>query len=167
MTINETQNKSNPKTSFDKDSKPGVSHSMDALPDEEEFDIVSVNKPQKRDVRKHLINIALLILLVTASFGLGRFTLYEENKVPVVIRNDTGLEEATLLSQNGDVKGATTNTVEQSGGEVIASKKGTKYHYPWCSGGKTISPANRITFSSLEEARKAGYTPAANCKGLK
>ena len=52
-------------------------------------------------------------------------------------------------------------------GQLVASKGGTKYHFPWCSGAQRISEANKIWFNSVEEARKAGYTPASNCKGLK
>lgn len=56
--------------------------------------------------------------------------------------------------------------VMQAGGQYVASKKGTKYHLPWCSGGKAIAEANKIWFASKEEAERAGYTPAANCKGI-
>ena len=31
----------------------------------------------------------------------------------------------------------------------------------------SIIEKNKIWFGSIEDARKAGYTPAANCKGLK
>jgi methylphosphotriester-DNA--protein-cysteine methyltransferase len=50
---------------------------------------------------------------------------------------------------------------------VIGSKNGKKYYFPWCGTVKMIKPENQIKFSSIEEARKAGYLPAVNCKGLK
>ncbi|MSU56037.1 MAG: hypothetical protein EXS51_01885 [Candidatus Taylorbacteria bacterium] len=53
------------------------------------------------------------------------------------------------------------------GGQYVASKGGTKYYFPWCGSAARISEANKIWFNSVEEARKAGYTPASNCKGLK
>jgi len=53
------------------------------------------------------------------------------------------------------------------GGKVVASRKGSKYHFPWCSGGKTIREENIIWFDSIKQAQNAGYTPAGNCKGLK
>jgi methylphosphotriester-DNA--protein-cysteine methyltransferase len=53
-----------------------------------------------------------------------------------------------------------------SGGRIVASKTGAKYHLPWCSGAQTMKEENKIWFDSPEEARAAGYTPAANCKGL-
>ena len=55
----------------------------------------------------------------------------------------------------------------KSVGMYVASKNGTKYHFPWCSGAKSISEVNKIWFNSVEEARASGYAPAANCKGLK
>ncbi len=51
-------------------------------------------------------------------------------------------------------------------GKYVASKKGTKYHLPWCGGAKQITEANKIWFVSKEDAEKAGYTPASNCKGI-
>ena len=52
-------------------------------------------------------------------------------------------------------------------GKVVASKRGSKYHYPWCSGAKRMSEKNKIWFATIEAARQAGYTPAKNCKGLR
>ena len=50
--------------------------------------------------------------------------------------------------------------------KVVASKSGSRYHYPWCSGAQNIAAANKIIFQDITESRDAGYTPAANCKGL-
>ncbi len=50
--------------------------------------------------------------------------------------------------------------------QVIASKTGSKYHLPTCPGAKAITEGNRVVFNTIEEAEKAGYTPAANCPGL-
>jgi len=94
-------------------------------------------------------------------------------------------EPVRVLDNSGEVKGANTDnsslalplqqgkgtetstSVSTNSGAVVASKSGTKYHYPWCAGAKQISAKNLITFNSIEEARAAGYTPASNCKGLK
>jgi len=48
----------------------------------------------------------------------------------------------------------------------VVSKNGARYHYPWCSGAQSIKEENKIWFDTKEEAEAAGYTPAANCKGL-
>lgn len=69
-------------------------------------------------------------------------------------------------TSSGQARPPTLEAVGDSG-RVVASKNGTKYHYPWCAGAKQISEKNLITFESIESARTAGYTPASNCKGLK
>jgi len=77
---------------------------------------------------------------------------------------------ATVKSASGvtDKNGSATNQENTPTGEgtVVASKNGSKYHLPSCSGAKQINEVNKIVFASAEEARAAGYTPAANCKGL-
>lgn len=107
----------------------------------------------------------IIVLVAVIAFSLGRISGLEEKREPVKI-----------ISSDGEVKGASTNNLPQlensenvsvASGVVVASKNGTKYHYPWCAGAKQISEKNKITFNSIEEARVAGYTPASNCKGLK
>lgn len=120
---------------------------------------------------KPLYTLFLIIVIATIFFALGRLSALEESKTPLrIINQDIGqnkalegqntanvIDSVVLESQSGD----------QNSGEVVASKSGSKYHFPWCSGAKSIKPENLITFSSIEEARKAGYEPAKNCKGLK
>ena len=50
---------------------------------------------------------------------------------------------------------------------VVASQSGTKYHLPDCPGAGQIKPENKISFPSAAAAAAAGYSPAANCPGLK
>ena len=121
-----------------------------------------------------LYTAVLLIMVAIASFGLGRQSVIEskptktiENKGAVVLtespKTTTNLAPIPLTAvATEEIEGG---TVPQSG-EVVASKSGTKYHLPTCSGAKTIKPENLITFASRAEAEAAGYTPAANCKGL-
>ncbi len=52
------------------------------------------------------------------------------------------------------------------GGLLVASRSGKKYHFPWCPGADTIAEKNKIWFKDEQEARRRGYTPAGNCKGL-
>lgn len=113
----------------------------------------------------------VVILVAVISYSLGRISGVGERREPVRV---TTSPPNSSLSNNppnppyvkggtGEVKGVSSD----SSGVVVASKNGTKYHYPWCAGAKQISEKNKITFNSTEEARTAGYTPAANCKGLK
>ena len=107
----------------------------------------------------HMLFVALMLVLVgTSAFGLGRLSMV--TKQSPSIEYSSQLASPTVAIGEGVIEETTPS------GTVVASKKGTKYHFPWCSGARTIAPENKITFSSTEEARKAGYTPAANCKGL-
>ncbi|MDP3726376.1 MAG: Ada metal-binding domain-containing protein [bacterium] len=114
----------------------------------------------KQGIENREFLIALLILLVgLGSFGLGRLSKIEETKEPVRIEYST---EINAKEQSATVSLGASATQKL----FVASKNGTKYHHPWCSGAERISQANKIWFNSKEEAEKAGYTPAANCKGL-
>ncbi len=131
---------------------------------EEDFDIVPV---KKTGLRGHILNISLIILFGLLCFGIGRVSFLEERQTPVRISG--GASSLSVESQidvsSPQVKGATKEVA--TGESVVASKSGTKYHFPWCPGAKQISEKNKIVFSSPEDARKAGYSPAGNCKGLK
>jgi hypothetical protein len=119
---------------------------------------------------------ALIILLVGfSSFGLGRLSVINENREPIIVE-ENGAE--ILSTDSSDVSAgkvtAQTASVAQSspvaltpGGKVVASKNGTKYYFPWCGGVSKIAETNKVWFNSEAEAKAKGYTPAANCKGLK
>ena len=120
--------------------------------------------------------IALLfVLTVLVSFFLGRISGLEAKKVPVRVLSESAkdLVESTGQNQAATVRGiigaeeTNSKTAAQETSEVVGSKNGTKYHYPWCAGAKQISAKNLIIFKSIEEARAKGYTPASNCQGLK
>ncbi len=96
----------------------------------------------------------IIVALALISFGLGRLSAREEVRPIVPVASVVG-EETEVLAQG----------VPQ-GGEVVASRSGTAYHYPWCPGASQIAEKNKVWFSSIEEARSAGYNPAKNCKGL-
>jgi len=104
--------------------------------------------------RRDDIFIVLIIILVGFSgFGLGRLSKIEEGSQPVRIEN---------IPTNK--KDSSSNSLLP--GQYVASVKGSKYHFPWCPGAQRMKEANKIWFFTEEEAQKAGYTPAKNCKGL-
>jgi hypothetical protein len=116
--------------------------------------------------------IAVIIVLMTViAFSLGRISGLQEKRPAVKVINNSPLNpiSSTNTLQNTAATSAASNigTSASQSEQVVASKNGTKYHYPWCAGAKQISPQNLITFNSIEEARAKGYTPASNCKGLK
>ncbi len=110
------------------------------------------------------LTIVIIVLVGLSSFGLGRLSVTEEQRVPLQIIEPQN-QQASVSTVNQNSQKQVDTAV--SGGQVVASKNGSKYHFPWCSGAKSINEANKIWFNSPEDARKAGYTPASNCKGLK
>lgn len=126
---------------------------------------------------REIFTVSLILVVGFGSFGLGRLSKLQEGKPGIRIEQAS----AAILSSSAPLKRGSTESEmgrgddAQSqpavalapGGQYVASKSGTKYYFPWCGSASRISDANKIWFSSVEEARKAGYTPASNCKGLK
>ena len=106
---------------------------------------------------KDIILVITIIFVALISFGLGRLSKIGESKTPITIEN---LVPTSTPSTTASAKNLTDKI-------FVASKNGTKYHYVWCASAQSIKEENKIYFSTKEEAEKAGYTPAANCKGLK
>lgn len=106
----------------------------------------------------------LVILVACASFGLGRLSGLETVKRQVEIEFPRGQEAAVFAPLA--TTSAAVNVPEKTSGKYVASKNGTKYHLTTCSSAKNISPKNKVWFDTKEEAEKAGYAPAANCKGI-
>lgn len=105
-------------------------------------------------IQRDIFTVIIIISVSFASFGLGRLSVRGLD-TPVIIENESFVIES--VSGSTEVKAS---------GLLVASKNSTKYHFPWCSGAQRISEKNKIWFDSKEEAEKAGYTPASNCKGL-
>ena len=117
-----------------------------------------------------VILTVLIVVVSIASFCLGRASVQEnlgqtkqEAQVSSSLQNEHVEVEKSLIQ-------ATTGTTPVPAAEVqkgyVASKSGTKYHLPWCGSAKQIKEENKIWFATKEEAEKAGYTPASNCKGI-
>ncbi len=121
-------------------------------------------KEKIKPVENDLILTVVIILVALISFGLGRLSKIRENKKSITIENISGNISG---SQTGDSNANIGEKIPAStAGGYVASKSGMKYHYPWCPGALNIKEENKIWFSTKEEAEKAGYSPAGNCKGL-
>ncbi len=121
--------------------------------------------------REKFFIIAVIFLVGTAAFGLGRVSTLDGKREPVKIGQvqlQADLASSLLAGQaDSSVEEVLNGRVNlQEGGFLVGSKNGNKYHFPWCSGAKRILEENKVYFESAEAARSAGYTPAANCKGL-
>lgn len=113
---------------------------------------------------------ALIIVVSLVSFVLGRLSLTEKSqaiqqKAQVVESQNKTLSVENPSSNNKTQVTQPTQSPETKGA-YVASKNGTKYHLPWCGSAKRIKEENKIWFATKEAAEKAGYTPAANCKGI-
>ena len=111
----------------------------------------------------------LLLVLVVASifFALGRLSLLEEHHTPIKINYPNAISTRAVLGATLSPRQDLGESVTTQAGEVIGSKSGKKYYFPWCGTVSRIKPENQVHFASVDEARSAGYLPAANCKGLK
>ena len=115
---------------------------------------------------KELYLATIIILTAVISFGLGRLSKIREEKTPITIEN---VKENAETSES---KSLSTSNVDKTNSTAtskifVASRNGKKYYYAWCESANVIKEQNRIWFSTQAEAEKAGYQPAANCKGLK
>jgi hypothetical protein len=91
----------------------------------------------------------LIVLIAFSCFGLGRLSALEEGKTTISVSQAASAAPALAI-----------------GGSYVASKTGTVYYFPWCSGAENIKPIDQIWFKTEEAAQKASYRPAKNCKGL-
>ncbi|MFA6278903.1 MAG: hypothetical protein WCS97_02425 [Candidatus Paceibacterota bacterium] len=111
-------------------------------------------KVQVAKIPRDVVIIGVLVLTSTLSFGLGYLagldTAEQGSGAPEVTSPDTSSPEVT--------KG--------TAGQIVASKNGTKYYFPSCAGVDRISETNKVWFDSESAAIAAGYTLAANCKGI-
>lgn len=101
-------------------------------------------------VPRDVLIIAVLILASSASFGLGYLAGIDAGQ-----GSDAKIEDLPASA-----------TATSATGRYVASKNGTKYYLPSCTGVEKISEANKVWFASVAAAQAAGYTPAANCAGL-
>lgn len=101
--------------------------------------------------------IALLMILTSSlSYGLGRLSKIEANRLPVTITAPT----------SSPIKLVNPPAVAENDNRLVASKKGTKYYFPWCGGRGTIKAENRIYFVTEQAALAAGLTRAGNCSSV-
>lgn len=131
---------------------------------------------QSRKVSDGILVLSVCLLGVVA-FGLGRLSVEQVvNQKPILCQTVTTKSNVahevtasvphalsgnneTELQQNAPQDGQTSK-------QYVASKNGSVYHLPWCSGAKRIKDENKVWFESKVAAEAAGYRPASNCKGL-
>ncbi len=114
-------------------------------------------------VKEEVLVTLIIILVGFGSYGLGKLSANQAQDARIdIIKASSASSSPSKQVSEITVPTQSTNVASV----VVASKSGKKYHFPWCAGAKQIAEKNKITFNSTEEARRAGYTPASNCKGL-
>ena len=117
-------------------------------------------------IKGDLYIVIIIILVGTASYGLGKISAFEKNRAPIfILKTEEYINSNIAEAASSSFSQKTSNT--EANGLVVASKTGTKYYYPWCIGASRISETNKTWFKTTEDARSAGLTPASNCTGLK
>ena len=127
--------------------------------------------------RSDIVLVIGIILITLISFGLGWLSAPKNVENNSVIIEDVGTgaisdnakqesnNEQNTANQNA-ANNETANPNSQQQGIIVASKNGTKYHWPWCSWAKKIKPENQVWFKSESEAQKAGYTACGSFQKL-
>ncbi len=120
--------------------------------------------------------ILLLAVVSAIFFGLGRLSAIKRGQEGIKIEYASadqtgsvigaGVSSSTSSIGNAKPSSQIQSPAVVSSGEVIGSKSGKKYYFPWCGTVKRIKPENQVHFASIEEAKAAGFTPGGNCKGL-
>lgn len=111
--------------------------------------------------------ICLIIFASTASFGLGRLSAMDASEEAVIYIPAAQNQVATAVGARiGEDNSVLESSPTEGSGSYVASKNGTRYYFPWCGGSKQIKEENKVWFDTKEQAEKAGYSPAQNCKGL-
>ncbi len=111
-----------------------------------------------------LVVPAMVGLVGLACFGLGRLSVTQP-EVPRLVINQGGPGQGAQAAVGGGAN-PVSHEATQGGRNFVASKSGSKYYLPACSGVSRIKEENKVWFDSATEAEAAGYGPAANCPGL-
>lgn len=132
--------------------------------------------------------LACLVLTATLCFGLGLLAnrenqppkdpLWIEQLPPEELPGSVGTSTAgkplegqsqaqapSVTSQPAAAAVAAPVSAPKSG-QYVASKTGTKYYLPSCSGANRIKDENKVWFATKQAAEAAGYAPSSTCKGL-
>jgi hypothetical protein len=105
---------------------------------------------------------AIVVLVGLSAFGLGRLSVASVPPAQTAAAYQAAGESAPTPAPAF----AQPKTVSASEGQFVASKNGTKYYLPSCSGVSKIKEENKVYFASAADAQAAGYSAAANCPGL-
>lgn len=104
----------------------------------------------------------ILAAMLGLGLALGLWQWQANRRPPEPLRIENVPEEGTSLT----LATSPSTQAHTSQQKFVASKNGTRYYLPTCSGVKRIKEENKIWFATADEARARGLTPAINCPGL-
>jgi hypothetical protein len=143
-------------------------------------DIKERGKAHMGRIPPHALTLAILVLATTAAFGLGILAGKDMGSGPDSAIRPITSDKAFWVEQRG-AGGATSTPATPSpapsvsevgaslgiaGQGFVASKSGTKFYLPTCSGVARIKEENKVWFATRADAEATGRTPAASCPGL-
>lgn len=128
------------------------------------------------DNQADIVLVIGIILIALISFGLGWLSAPKNAENNSVIIEDKGAgaildnagqgSDSVKNTEKQKTANEQTTTANEQQGIIVASKNGTKYHWPWCSWAKKIKPENQVWFKSEAEAKQAGYTACGSFQKL-
>lgn len=123
--------------------------------------------------REEVLLSFIVFLVALGSFGLGRLSVSEQREPIRIIEPQEKESMSTSVSASPSPRvspqtqtAAVSAVMTKQSEEVIASKNGSVYHFPWCAGAQKMKEENKVIYASAVEAKAAGLRPAANCPGL-
>ena len=108
--------------------------------------------------RNDLIIACIIFFTGLSGFGLGRLSVDLKPHPPFSVIQPINEQDSNKASS-----GVTADTAAANDKKIVASRNGTAYYYPWCSGAKRIKEENKVWFLTKEAAEKAGLKLAGNC----
>lgn len=92
-----------------------------------------------------------------------KIVVIEKGKVVFNATHSFSMDNAKKFGSNNDKSAVDTSDSSSHQYTYVASTNSDKFHEPYCSQAQRINDANKITFSSREEAINAGYEPCNIC----
>jgi hypothetical protein len=117
---------------------------------------------------KPFYTLIIILFIALIFFGLGRLSALEGYKNPIKIEYPDMSQAASVINAEKPLTNTpkAVPTAVKPTEQVIGSKSGKKYYFPWCGTVKRIKPENQVHFASIAEAKQAGFVAGGNCKGL-
>ena len=115
---------------------------------------------------KDILTILIIILVGFGSFGLGRLSKNNPKETFKLENSDISanvlksIESPKLSNFKPNISQKNEVSINKN---FFASSRGKKYYPVGCSAGNSLSEANKIWFSTGEEAQQAGYELSKSC----